>query len=177
MNLGNKIVLVGPTSGGKTTFAKKLARYLKISHTELDDLFWKPDWQVSENDEFRLKLNEVTLKDKWIVDGNYSMHHDLTIKRADTVIWLDYPLHTITYRVIKRSLKRTITREPLWNNNRESIRRMFTKDSIILFAIRSYKKKRYDNLSIIKNADLKHIKWIIIKNKREEREFWKNLKN
>ena len=175
MNLGNKIVILGPTAAGKTTFSKKLSDYLNITHIELDDLFWKPNWVTSDNLEFRQKLNEKTSKGKWIVDGNYSMYKDLTVMRADTVIWLDYALPAITYRVIKRSLKRSITREVLWNNNRESIRRMFIKDSIILFAIRSYKKKRNDNLSIIENPELKHINWIVIKNKREEREFWKYL--
>lgn len=175
MDLGKRIVVVGANGSGKTTFAKKLSGNLNITHYELDNIFWKPDWQESENGEFRAKVEKVISADSWIIDGNYARNQDLTLFRAETVIWLDYPLYKIIYRVTKRSLIRSFTKEPLWHNNTESYRKMFSKDSIILFAIQSYpgKSKRYNKL--INSKEYVNVNWIRIKNKIDEIMFWESL--
>jgi adenylate kinase family enzyme len=175
MNLGKRILVVGANGSGKTTFSKKLSHNLKIPHYELDNIFWKPDWQESENEEFRAKVEKVTTGDSWIIDGNYARNQDLTLGRAETVIWLDYPLYKIVYRVTKRSLIRSFTKEPLWHNNTESCRKMFSKDSIILFAIQSYprKSKRYNK--IISSKEYVNVNWIRIKNKKDEIMFWETV--
>jgi len=175
VNLGERILVVGANGSGKTTFAKKLSQKLKITHYELDNIFWKPDWQESENEEFRAKVEKVTTGISWIIDGNYARNQDLTLGRAETVIWLDYPLYKIIFRVTKRSLIRSFTKEPLWHNNTESYRKMFSKDSIILFAIQSYprKSKRYNKL--INSKEYVNVKWIRIKNRKNEQEFWENI--
>jgi adenylate kinase family enzyme len=174
MNLGNKIVIVGPNGSGKTTFGRKLSQITGIPHYELDSLFWKPDWHESTNGEFRSKVDVVTSLDKWIIDGNYARNQDLTISRTNTVIWLDYPLYKITFRVLKRSIKRAITGEPLWHNNRESFRKMFSRDSIVLFAITSYKRKN-SRYRVMINDKSTGIKWIRIRNSGEYKEFLKKL--
>ena len=38
---------------------------------------------------------------------------------ASTIIWLDLPRRTVLRRLIVRTLRRSITREELWNGNRE----------------------------------------------------------
>ena len=53
--IGKKIVVVGPTGGGKTTFAVKLSQSINIKHYELDSLFWRPGWVESIPEEFRSK--------------------------------------------------------------------------------------------------------------------------
>jgi adenylate kinase family enzyme len=177
MNLGKRILVVGANGSGKTTFAKKLSLELKITRYELDNIFWKPGWQETENGEFRAKVEKVTQEDSWIIDGNYARNQDLTLSRAETVIWLDYPLYKIIYRVTKRSLIRSFTKEPLWHNNTESYRKMFSRDSIILFAIQSYprKSKRYNRL--INSKEFNNVNWIRIKNRKDEQEFWENINN
>ncbi|HMQ81214.1 MAG TPA: AAA family ATPase [Ignavibacteria bacterium] len=72
MILGKKILVVGANGSGKTTFANRLSKILNITHYELDNIFWKPDWKESENEEFRAKVDEVTQTESWIIDGNYS---------------------------------------------------------------------------------------------------------
>jgi hypothetical protein len=55
----------------------------------------------------------------WVVDGNYSVVRDLVWDRADAVVWLDLPRRLVMRRVILRTLRRAVTREALWNGNRE----------------------------------------------------------
>ena len=173
--MGKKILVVGANGSGKTTFANKLSLKLKIKHYELDSIFWKPDWKESENEEFRAKVDEVTQTDSWIIDGNYSRNQDLTIGRADTIIWLDVLYMKMLYRVTKRSIYRIITQKPLWHNNRESIGSLFSRKSIILFASRTYCSKNAKYNRLIKGSEFAGKKWIRLKNSREERRFWKGL--
>jgi adenylate kinase family enzyme len=61
---------------------------------------------------------------------------------AHTVVWLDYPLWLIYWRLFRRSLKRIISREILWNNNRESFySQFFAKDSLFVRAKQMYKRR------------------------------------
>lgn len=113
MNLGRKILVVGANGSGKTTFADKLSRKLNKTHYELDNIYWKPDWQETDRAVFRAEIEKITLLDSWIIDGNYSRIQDLTIGRADTIIWLDVPYLTVLFRVTKRSLNRIFTQKPL----------------------------------------------------------------
>jgi hypothetical protein len=39
--------------------------------------------------------------------------------RADTVVWLDLPRSRIMRQVVGRTVRRVVTREELWNGNRE----------------------------------------------------------
>jgi len=174
--LGNKIVVVGATGSGKTTFAKKLSQYINIKHYELDALFWKPGWVESGNEEFRKKISEVTELSAWIIDGNYARNQDLTIGKTDTIIWLDRGKFRSVYRVLMRSLKRIIDKKPLWDNNYESLRMLLSfKNSIVVYAYRSHKWKKMRYTILFGNENLKVPKCIRIKNKRDEREFWKNI--
>lgn len=169
---GRKILVIGANGSGKTTFAKNLSQKIDIPYFELDRIYWKPDWGESTNDEFRANVDKVTSCNEWIVDGNYARNQDLTLFRANTVIWLDYTLTKIVYRVLKRSVRRSFTKEPLWHNNKESFSRMFSKDSIILFAIKSFKRKRTRYEKLNSSNETKDVNWIRIRNSVEESEFW-----
>ncbi len=175
MITGRKILVVGANGSGKTTFAKKLSERLKITHYELDSIFWKADWQESANGDFRAKVDEVTQTDSWVIDGNYSRNQDLTIGRADTIIWLDVTYLKMLYRVTKRSIHRIITQKPLWHNNRESWGKVFSKDSIILFAMRTYNTKKTKYKRIINGNEFHDKKWIRIANNGDEKKFWREI--
>ncbi len=56
----------------------------------------------------------------WVTCGNYRVVLEGVLwERADTVVWLDLPRHLVMRRVAKRTVRRVVTREELWNGNRE----------------------------------------------------------
>ncbi|MEN9923084.1 MAG: hypothetical protein RIS09_598, partial [Actinomycetota bacterium] len=64
----------------------------------------------------------MSVADGWIIDGNYmGKIGDLVLQQADVVVYFNLPKRVVLYRVIKRSLKRSIFRQELWNGNRERL--------------------------------------------------------
>jgi hypothetical protein len=62
-----------------------------------------------------------TVGPAWVVDGNYPrvVMEGPVWRRADTVVWLDLPRPTVMRQVVLRTLRRVLTRQTLWNGNRE----------------------------------------------------------
>jgi adenylate kinase family enzyme len=114
------VSVVGCSGSGKTTLARSLARALGSAHIELDSIYHQPDWTPLADEEFqRQVVAAVEAEDRWVVDGNYSVVRDIVWDQADTVVWFDLPYATVMARTIGRTVRRTVTREELWNGNRE----------------------------------------------------------
>ena len=73
-------------------------------------------------EEFRSDL-ETRLsgaKQGWVTCGHYGrLAGDMHLKKANTIVWLDLPRRTVMTRVIRRTIRRVLTREELWNGNKE----------------------------------------------------------
>jgi hypothetical protein len=68
---------------------------------------------------------------------------DLVLESADLVVWLDLPMHVWLTRLLRRTTSRIARREELWNGNRETLRNvLFSRDSLILFALRNFPRRR-----------------------------------
>ncbi|HKU97105.1 MAG TPA: hypothetical protein VJR58_17605 [Vineibacter sp.] len=139
-----RIAIVGTTGSGKSRLAEQLARTLSLPTIELDALYWMPDWQPALPELFRFRVDAATTADGWIIAGNYGQVRDLVWGRADTVIWLDFPLPLVLWRLLRRTLWRIVRREDLWNTgNRERVRTaFFSRDSILLWALKTYRRNR-----------------------------------
>ena len=111
--------MVGATGSGKSTLAQRLAARLGAPYVELDALFWEPHWTEAAPEVFRERVARATAGTRWVVAGNYGRARDLTWPRADTVVWLDYSLPLVLWRLTARTVRRAVTREVLWNGNRE----------------------------------------------------------
>lgn len=138
-----RIAIVGVTGAGKTTLAGELAALHAIPTIELDALHWGPHWVPAPDDDFRERVAAATAAPAWVTDGNYRVVRDILWARADTLIWLDYPLPISLWRLARRTLVRTTTGVELWHGNRETLREQFlSRDSIFLWALRSYRRHR-----------------------------------
>jgi len=139
-----KIIVIGSAGAGKSTLAKALADRLHIPHYELDAINHQENWTPIDRDEFRRIVEEKTKQDAWVFCGNYfsTLGFDFW-RKADTIIWCDYPFSLVMSRLLKRTLRRTLTKEELWNGNKERfITNFFTKDSIFAWMIKSWKKQK-----------------------------------
>jgi hypothetical protein len=59
--------------------------------------------------------------DRWVVCGRYATVRDIVFARADTIVCLDHHRLRQTLRVARRTLRRVLRREELWNGNRERL--------------------------------------------------------
>jgi adenylate kinase family enzyme len=153
-----RIVVVGTTGSGKTTLAGQLSERLDSPHIELDELNWGPNWTMRPDDVFRTAVDEATSGDRWVLDGNYSRMRDIVWSRADTIVWLDYPLLLILWRLWWRTLRRWYRREILWNNNRERLWEHFSsRNSLFLWALSTYKRRKRDYSNLLGGSEYSHL--------------------
>jgi adenylate kinase family enzyme len=107
---------------------------------------------MAPREDVRARVAEVLAGDGWVIDGNYGGTLGTTVlDQADEIVWLDLPFSTTFPRVLRRTLRRLRTREQLWGTtNRETFRSAFlSRDSIILYSIRSYRRRRRQCLELV----------------------------
>ena len=102
-----RILVLGRTGSGKTTLARSLAAALDCPHVELDSLYFGPGFSTVPLEVLRQRTAQAVAGDRWVTDGNKSAVRDIVWPRADTVIWLDYPLAVSLWRLGKRAVWRT----------------------------------------------------------------------
>jgi predicted kinase len=103
-----RILILGRTGSGKTTLARDLAAALGVPHVELDSLYFGPDLSRAPLSLLRNKTSAAIAGDRWVTDGNKRAVRDLVWPRADTIIWLDYPVYVSLWRLAKRARTRTL---------------------------------------------------------------------
>lgn len=176
-DLGKRIVVIGTAGSGKTTLAQNLVQVLGVSHVELDSLYWGPNWVPLPVEAFRRSVTEALRGDAWVTDGNYSKARDIIWGRADTVVWLDYSFPVIIRRLVGRTLRRLVTQEVLWNDNRESFHNTFlSRNSLFLWVIQTYGKYRKRFPALFAQPEYAHLSVIHLKSPREARDWLETLK-
>jgi hypothetical protein len=92
------------------------------------------------------------------LDGNYGRTRDIVWSRADTIVWLDYPLWLILWRLWWRTLRRWHQKEILWDNNRERLWEHFTsRDSLFLWALMTYKRRKRDYTNLLGKPEYSYL--------------------
>ncbi len=114
-----RIVVIGSTGSGKSTLAERISNLLGLPFVELDALYWQPNWKPTEPEELRIRVKDALAGGAWVVAGNYHVVRDLIWPSAEAIIWLDYSLPLIFWRLFIRTIRRSVLQEELWNGNRE----------------------------------------------------------
>jgi adenylate kinase family enzyme len=137
-------VIASASCSGKTTLGRELARRLDVPFLELDSLNHGPNWTEATPAELRERVEPVVAGAGWVIDGSYrSKLGDLVLESADVVVWLDLPRRVWFPRLVRRTVRRIVRREELWNGNHETFRGAFlSRDSLLLFALRNYPRRR-----------------------------------
>ena len=136
-----RVWVIGISGSGKTTLAAELARRLGVPHVELDAMHHGPDWAEPDLERFRADVAAVVAGEGWVVDGGYQRKLGTMVpEAADTLIWLDLPLHVSMLRTARRSLGRVLRRTELWNGNRETLGGLFWgRESLLGWSITQHR--------------------------------------
>lgn len=166
--LGRRVIVLGTTGSGKTTLAGRLAKSLGCTHIEMDALHWEPNWTEAPTQVFRERVQKAVTHERWVMDGNYGVVRDITWPAADTVVWLDYPLPIILWRLMRRTLRRVFLHEELWNGNRERFATQFlTRDSLFLWLFKTYWRRRREYPELLARPEYAHLTLIHLRSPRE----------
>jgi adenylate kinase family enzyme len=173
-----RINVVGTSGSGKSTFAQKLAAIIDAPYVEMDRLYWGPEWSESMDDVFIAKLREAISSDTWVLDGNYTRTTPVKWQDVQMVIWLDFSFPLVMKRVISRALYRIISQKELWpgTGNRESIKKLLGKGSIVRWAISTYDSNILKYEIMMNDMKYQHIIFVRIKSQREANDFLKKLR-
>jgi adenylate kinase family enzyme len=97
-----KVLVIGSSGAGKSTFARRLGQILDIEVVHLDSLYWRAGWIETPKPEWAQTVAELVRRDAWVMDGNYSGTFDIRVKACDTLIFLDMPRLLCLRRVLQR---------------------------------------------------------------------------
>ena len=97
-----RVLVIGCSGAGKSTFVVKLASRTGLPLIHLDKEFWRPGWTLTPRAEWRARVAQLSAAPEWILEGNYDSSLDLRLPRADKVVWFDLPRHLCLRRVAKR---------------------------------------------------------------------------
>lgn len=138
------MILASASGSGKTTVGRALAERLGVPFVELDALVHGPGWTETGDEELRRLLTPILAEPAWVVDGSYSRKlGTMVLDSADTVVWLDLPIRVWFPRLVRRTARRVVRREELWNGNRETLRgALWGRESLFVWAFRSHVRRR-----------------------------------
>ncbi len=101
-----KIIVIGCSGGGKSTFSKQLAAILNLPLYNLDNIYWLPDTSHLPRHAFKKRQRQIMKENGWIIDGNYSHTVGYRIKRCRLAYFFDMPTEVCLNGVLTRNRKR-----------------------------------------------------------------------
>ncbi len=137
-----RILIYGVTGSGKTTLASRLSELTGIPWHSADDLAFEAGWTPTPTEFQTESIARICAQDAWILDTAYAKWLDIPLSRAELIVGLDYPRWLSFGRLLRRTVARVIDKKPICNGNVETLRLTFSRDSILLWHFRSFRRKR-----------------------------------
>ena len=165
-----RILIIGISGSGKSTFANKLGKVLNREVIHLDKVYYPHPfrWEHLQNrDEWKQTVKDLVSKDRWIIDGHYNSTLNIRVPRADTIIFFNFNKFLCLYRVCKRAMDKTQPFDKAEGNFNRLSWNLIKK--IIIFS----KKKVWKHLD--PHKDTKKI--FVVKNSKEAEELLKKFSN
>jgi shikimate kinase len=162
-----RINVIGTSCSGKTTLSRALALRLDVAYVEFDVLFWGPGWNPVPREVFRARLAEALASNSWVADGGYAAVRDITWSRADTIVWLDYPMRVVLSRWAIRTARRILSREEFWpgTGNRESVRNALRRDGLLWWILSTHRRRHRTMAWTMR--DRTDLRWIRLRSPEE----------
>lgn len=171
-----RIVVLGTSGSGKTSLAQNLSQLFGVPHVEFDAYRHGPNWTETPDDIFRVQLAEALQGECWVADGNYSVTRDVVWPRATALVWLDYPMRVVLWRLFWRILRRGIFRQELWNGNKENMwEHFFTKDSMFVWVFKTHWLRRRTMPVALSQPEYGHLRLIHLRSPKATKKWFSNL--
>ena len=97
-----RVVVIGSSGAGKSTFARRLGEATGIPVTHIDQLFWEPGWIEAPQSVYLARIAAVVARERWIIEGVSTGTLDLRLPRTDMVFWLDRSRWACLWRAARR---------------------------------------------------------------------------
>ncbi len=109
-----KISIIGHSSSGKSTFAKRIAQVYQAPVLHIDKIFFAPNWVERDREVVEGEIRDFMNQDAWIIDGFYRRLATERFDQADQLFIFDFNRFKCLYGAIVRRLK-------YHNQNRDSV--------------------------------------------------------
>lgn len=167
-----RVSVVGNSGSGKSWLARRIAESIGAPYVELDEINHLAGWTTPSPEALLETVKRVTDSATWVVDGNYRavVVEGPVWQRADTVVWVDPPRHVVMRQVVRRTLVRFVTRQELWNGNREKFVDMVEWDpnkSIIRWSWTQHHKYQARYSSAMSSPDHAHLHFVQLRSRSE----------
>jgi len=105
-SLGDRIMICGPSNAGKSTLAVALAKKLgsEAFHVDLFRHLPDTDWVQRSDEAFAALHDAAILRERWVMDGNYSQLMPQRMARATGIILLGDSRWANFARYLRRTL-------------------------------------------------------------------------
>lgn len=98
----NKVIIIGCSGAGKSTFARKLRDATGLPLHYLDRIWHRADRTNISREEFDAALQNILAQDSWIIDGNYARTLETRLSACDTVFFFDFSVEDCLAGVAQR---------------------------------------------------------------------------
>lgn len=175
-----RIAIVGRTGSGKTTLGRLLASVMDTPHIELDSLYFEPDFSTVSAPILRERTAEAVAGDRWVTDGNKKAVRDLVWAKADTIVWLDYPVAVSLWRLAGRAVTRanTLQVEAAQTGDRKRLPRLLLAAARgVLRALRSHRGQRREYPALFSSSQYQHLTVVRLRSPRATSRWLKRVAN
>ncbi|MGI5499745.1 hypothetical protein [Lentzea sp. CA-135723] len=100
-----RVVILGRGGAGKSTLARTLGSATGLPVVELDKHFWGPNLEPLPLELWEVVQGELAAAHEWVMDGDLGPYDvlDVRLRRADTVLLLDYSFPRCAWQALLRS--------------------------------------------------------------------------
>ncbi|BAZ13286.1 hypothetical protein NIES4071_51250 [Calothrix sp. NIES-4071] len=100
-----KVAVFGNTGGGKSTLSKRLSEITNLPLHPLDKIQYQSGGAEVPHEDYKRAHQKILLTDQWIIDGFGCMETVWQrLDEADSLVFVDLPLHVHFWWVTKRLL-------------------------------------------------------------------------
>jgi adenylate kinase family enzyme len=165
-----KIVILGYSGAGKSTFANKLHKHYQIPALYLDTVHFEANWIERADADMEKDMLDFAKQDSWILEGNYRRLFTQRYDIADQIFIFKMNRFLCLYHVIARRIKyRNTQRYSMADGCREKIDFSF----FMWVILNGRTKKRKAFFHRIEKEQFEKTK--VFKNRRQMKQYLKEI--